>query len=68
MPRSVLLAIVRVSTMAEEATTVAATRPSNVLSAEPLHRKIREIYTKGFALGEDDKPHDSGWSLAPGRG
>ena len=47
------------------AATTTTTAPAN---SDRLHRKIREIYTQGFALGEDDQPHDSSWSLAPGRG
>ncbi len=51
-----------------EATSETSAQPDALPNPERLHRKIREIYTRGFALGEDDQPHDSNWSLAPGRG
>jgi predicted O-methyltransferase YrrM len=44
-----------------------ATTPSSA-TAESIHQRICEIYARGFALGEDDQPHDTGWGLAPARG
>jgi predicted O-methyltransferase YrrM len=50
------------------ATAFVSVEPNALPNSDRLHRKIREIYTQGFALGEDDQPHDTGWSLAPARG
>lgn len=50
------------------ATNEAASPSATSASAEELHKFIRTIYTDGFALGEDDQPHDIKWSLAPARG
>ena len=51
-----------------ETTISTATEQSALPSSQHLHQKIREIYSQGYALGEDDQPHDVGWSLAPARG
>ena len=37
-------------------------------SSGDLHAFIRKIYADGFALGQDNRPHDIKWSLAPARG
>ncbi|HXN85317.1 MAG TPA: class I SAM-dependent methyltransferase [Candidatus Binataceae bacterium] len=50
-----------------EADMTQATTPTST-TAESIHQRIREIYARGFALGEDDQPHDTGWGLAPARG
>jgi predicted O-methyltransferase YrrM len=48
---------------------IEATSPSRALpSSSEVQAFIRKIYADGFAMGEDNQPHDSGWSLAPARG
>ena len=37
-------------------------------SSGEIHAFIRKIYADGHALGEDNRPHEIKWSLAPARG
>jgi predicted O-methyltransferase YrrM len=49
-------------------TTEATPRSAIAPSSGDVHAFIQKIYADGFALGEDNQPHEIKWSLAPARG